>query len=371
MALYLGLISGTSTDAVDAALVSIDDSRIFLEAFLEVPYRADVRARLERVVQSGECSLFELGALDSDLAVAFADAALELLAASGTDRAAVTALGSHGQTVVHSPDSSPAFTLQLGNPSLIAHRTGLVTVADFRSKDIVAGGQGAPLVPGFHAQLFRNSSRDVAVVNIGGISNVTLLPRAPSSPVIGFDCGPGNTLMDLWTQRHLGQAFDANGRWAASGRVLPEMLRAMKSDPFFARQPPKSTGRELFNLDWLDARTAACSGRVSPADVQATLASLTAEVITEAVRGCLPQCSEILVCGGGARNHELMRLLSQNAPAGCRVAPTDDAGLPASAVEACAFAWLAERRLKGLPGNVPSVTGAKAPVILGGVYEPR
>lgn len=356
-------------DAVDTALVAIDDSAFRLVEFREFPYPDELRARLETAVRTGHGSFAELGALDSLLGMAFADAALELIRSCGIARESVLALGSHGQTILHSPDSSPAFTLQLGNPSVIAYRTGLLTVADFRSKDMAAGGQGAPLVPGFHASLFRETARDVAVVNIGGISNVTLLPA--SAPIVGFDCGPGNTLMDLWIQRHLGRSFDENGEWATTGKVIPPLLASMKEETFFARRPPKSTGRELFNLPWLDARIAASGARCAPVDVQATLARLTAETVTDAVRGSLPACSKILVCGGGARNAALMRLIRETAPGDCEVARSDDAGMPAPAVEACAFAWLAERRLRNLPGNLPSVTGAQMPVTLGAIYEPR
>ena len=266
-------------------------------------------------------------------------------------------------------ESTPAFTLQLGNPSVIARQTGIVTVADFRAKDVAAGGQGAPLVPGFHERMFRNEHRDLAVVNIGGISNATLLSRKPVEPLIGFDCGPGNTLMDLWVRRHLGVALDVGGRWAASGKPDAGLLQSLLSDPYFLREPPKSTGRELFNMAWLDARLDALPYRLPAEDVQATLARFTAEAITSSIERHLPECSEILICGGGVHNAELMRLLSKAGGTGCLVRSTGDVGMPADAVEACTFAWLAERRLRRQPGNVSSVTGAEAPVILGGIYD--
>lgn len=370
MALYVGLISGTSMDGIDAALVEIGESEVTLRHFLETPYAPSVHDRLERLVQSGETTLKEIGALHTEIGLAFADATLALLERARTAAASITAIGSHGQTAVHSVDSSPAFTLQLGNASVIARRTGIVTVADFRSKDVAAGGQGAPLVPGFHERMFRNDHRDVAVVNIGGISNVTLLSRRPGDALLGFDCGPGNTLMDLWARRHMGVAMDVNGGWAASGKVDPRLLNAMLSDPYFARKPPKSTGRELFNMAWLDAQLGALPYRLANEDVQATLARFTADAITSSIERYLPECSEMLICGGGARNGELMRLLGAAGTSRFRVRSTDDVGMPGDAVEACTFAWLADRRLRRQPGNVPTVTGAGAPVILGGIYEP-
>lgn len=370
MALYLGLISGTSMDAIDAALVEIDKSGVQLKHFLETPYGAALHARLERVVQGGEATLNEIGSLHTEVGLAFADAALALLRNSNIAAESIMAVGSHGQTVVHSTDSSPAFTLQLGNPSVIARRTGIVTIADFRSKDVAAGGQGAPLVPGFHEQMFRNAHRDVAVVNIGGISNATLLSRKAGDILLGFDCGPGNTLMDLWTRRHMGLALDVDGRWAASGSVHAGLLESMLSDPYLARHPPKSTGRELFNMAWLDGHLRHLPHRPATEDVQATLAQFTVETIVSSIERYLPECAEMLVCGGGARNRELMRLLAVAAGSKYSVRTTGEVGMPGDAVEACTFAWLAERRLRRQPGNIPSVTGAEAPVILGGVYEP-
>jgi len=370
MALYVGLISGTSMDAIDAALVEIGEPGILLKHFIETPYPASLHARLERLVQEGSATLTEIGSVHTEIGLAFADATMRLLAAAHTSAASITAIGSHGQTVVHSVESTPAFTLQLGNPSVIARQTGIVTVADFRAKDVAAGGQGAPLVPGFHERMFRNEHRDLAVVNIGGISNATLLSRKPVEPLIGFDCGPGNTLMDLWVRRHLGVALDVGGRWAASGKPDAGLLQSLLSDPYFLREPPKSTGRELFNMAWLDARLDALPYRLPAEDVQATLARFTAEAITSSIERHLPECSEILICGGGVHNAELMRLLSKAGGTGCLVRSTGDVGMPADAVEACTFAWLAERRLRRQPGNVSSVTGAEAPVILGGIYDP-
>lgn len=357
-------------DAIDAALVDIDAARVELRAFIEIPYELTLRERLEKLVRSRESSIDEIGALDTALGEAFAAAALTLLAQQGKSSAEITAIGSHGQTIGHGVEGRHPYTLQIANPSVIAFRTGIVTVADFRSKDVAAGGQGAPLVPGFHEHMFRQDGRDVAVVNIGGIANVSLLARARSQPLLGFDCGPGNTLMDLWIERHLGQAFDADGRWAASGTPHEALLNSMLSDAYFERPPPKSTGREHFHLEWLTRHLAGLATTPAAADVQATLAELTARSVVADIDRYLPGCTDIAICGGGARNSDLMRRLRAAAGQRRSVYATDDIGLPAAAIEACTFAWLAARRLQRLPGNVASVTGATAPAILGGVYEP-
>lgn len=357
-------------DAIDAALVDIDAACFELRAFVEIPYELPLRERLEKLVRKRESAIDEIGALDTALGHAFAAAALTLLAHQGTPSSQITAIGSHGQTIGHGVDGRYPYTLQIANPSVIAFRTGIVTVADFRSKDVAAGGQGAPLVPGFHEHMFRRDGRDVAVVNIGGISNVSLLARDRAHPLLGFDCGPGNTLMDLWSERHLGHAFDADGRWAASGTPNEALLKSLLSDAYFSRQPPKSTGRELFHLDWLERHLARMSAAPAAVDVQATLAELTARSIVADIDRHLPNCTDVAICGGGARNRELMRRLRVTAGARRSVYATDELGLPAAAIEACTFAWLAARRLQRLPGNVASVTGATAPVILGGVYDP-
>jgi anhydro-N-acetylmuramic acid kinase len=370
MPLFVGLISGTSMDAIDAALVDIDAERVKLLAFVEIPYDRPLRDRLEKLVRVRASPIDEIGELDTVLGHAFAAAALTLLEQQGMSPSLITAIGSHGQTIGHGVEGQYPYTLQIANPSVIAYRTGILTVADFRSKDIAAGGQGAPLVPGFHEHMFRRAGRDVAVVNIGGISNVSLLASELARPILGFDCGPGNTLMDLWIQRHRGEAFDVDGRWAASGTSNEALLTHLLGDAYFARQPPKSTGRELFHLDWLDQHLACMSAPPSAADVQATLAELTTQCIIGDIDRHLPACTDIAICGGGARNSELMRRLRTVAGQQRSVYATDEIGLPAAAIEACTFAWLAARRLQRLPGNVSSVTGATAPVILGGIYAP-
>ena len=370
MPLFIGLISGTSMDAIDAALVDIEDDRLELRTFLEVPYDPALRERLEHLIRARSAPVDEIGRLNTALGHAFADAALQLLSNSNTPVSAIAAIGSHGQTIGHAVDGTCPYTLQIADPSIIAYRTGILTVADFRSKDVAAGGQGAPLVPGFHERMFRNHERDLAVVNIGGISNVSLIARNPDLPLLGFDCGPGNTLMDLWIQQHHGMTFDRNGEWAASGTPNETLLRQMLAAPYFLREPPKSTGRELFHLGWLKEQLDAFGAPVAPADVQSTLATLTAASIVADINRYLPACTDVAVCGGGARNGDLMRRLRDAAGSGRVVYATDDIGLPAAAIEAITFAWLASRRLAGLAGNVPSVTGASAPVVLGGVFEP-
>jgi len=370
VALFIGLISGTSMDAIDAALVDIEDTHLALRAFLEVPYEATLRERLEYLIRSRCAPVDEIGALNTALGQAFADAALRLLATSNITASDVTAIGSHGQTIGHAVEGPNPYTLQIADPSVIAYRTGILTVADFRSKDVAADGQGAPLVPGFHEHLFRNEERDLAVVNIGGIANVSLLARDPSRPLLGFDCGPGNTLMDLWIRRHRGVDFDDNGQWAARGTPNDDLLAQLLASPYFARRPPKSTGRELFHLDWLDQQLSAFGKSLEPVDVQATLAALTVYSIVSDIDRYLPACTDVAVCGGGVRNSDLMRRLQIAARKSRAVYTTDAIGLPAAAIEAITFAWLASRRLAGLTGNVPSVTGANAPVVLGAVYEP-
>jgi anhydro-N-acetylmuramic acid kinase len=254
--------------------------------------------------------------------------------------------------------------LQIQNPSLLAELSGIAVVADWRSRDVAAGGQGAPLVPAFHQAVFGRAGQDLAVLNVGGIANLSVL--SAQGDAMGFDCGPGNVLMDLWCQRHTGQAYDDAGRWAASGEVQPDLLKRWMDEPFFHRAPPKSTGRDLFHAQWLDSHLAAVSA-LPPQDVQASLCALTAESIASAVSKYAPHSSRLMVCGGGAYNQCLMDMLQARLPQ-LSVASTDTAGLPPSQVEAAAFAWLARQTCLGLPGNLPKATGAKGARVLGGIY---
>jgi anhydro-N-acetylmuramic acid kinase len=361
--LYLGLISGTSADGIDAALVRFEPhcELVFGRTY---PWDETLRARLIALGQGGEAtSLDELGELDTTLARAFADAAMQAIADSGTDRNQLRAIGSHGQTVRHRPESSAAFTWQMGDGNVIAERSGITTVADFRRRDVAAGGHGAPLMPAFHAAMLRSPDEDRAVLNLGGIANFTLLPRA--GEVRGFDTGPANALMDAWYERHTGQAYDAGGAFAASGAVDAGLLARLLDDPWFALPPPKSTGREQFHLRWLESQLGVEG--LSPADVQATLLELSAITVADALRATQPGTARVLGCGGGVRNAALMARISANLP-GVVVESTAAHGLDPDYVEAMGFAWLARETLAGRPGNLPSVTGAKGLRILGTVY---
>ncbi|MEO6967641.1 MAG: anhydro-N-acetylmuramic acid kinase [Rhodanobacteraceae bacterium] len=364
-ALYLGLISGTSADGIDAALCSFDPAPR-LHAALTHPYPNDLRARILELAQGdGATTLDEIGALDAAIGGCFADAALALLARSGSAAEDVRAIGSHGQTLRHRPNATPRFTLQLGDPNLIAERTHITTVADFRRADFAAGGQGAPLLPILHAALLGEHGVTRAVLNLGGIANLTVL-RADGH-VLGFDVGPANGLLDAWCALHSGESFDRDGVFAARGQADAALLARLLDDPYFGLAPPKSTGREHFHLDWLRARL---NDRVlSPEDVQATLIALTARSVADAVTAHANDADEILVCGGGVHNPVLMQAL-QHVLAPRAVASTAQAGVDPDYVEAMAFAWLARERLEGRPGNLPSVTGAEGLRLLGGVYRP-
>lgn len=362
MAYFIGLMSGTSMDAVDAAMLEFSGKGPRLIATHTQPFPKETRQQLERFVSSTVHDIHQLGELDSAIGQLFAEATLQLL----KDRFSpdeICAIGSHGQTVFHAPRHDPPFTLQIGDPNIIAERTGITTVADFRRRDIAAGGQGAPLVPAFHNAIFRNARRNRVVLNIGGIANITVLPADPAQPVLGFDTGPGNTLLDTWIRRHLNQPMDHYGRWAASGTPDPELLAQLLTEPFFSMTPPKSSGRELFNLSWLERHK--LPGR--PENVQATLAQLTVESVARAIEKYAPQTEELFVCGGGAYNLLLMEELKRRLQ-GVQVASTETLGLKPTWVEAAAFAWLAKQTMEGKPGNLPEATGAHHPVILGAIY---
>jgi len=369
--LYVGLMSGTSIDGVDAALVQLDAGRPSLVTAISHPIPAPLATALHRV--SGQTGLDALLDLDQQVAALHADATLALLARAGVAPGDIIALGSHGQTVHHRPHGPFPTTLQIGDPSLIAARTWITTVADFRRRDMALGGQGAPLVPAFHAACLRQPRQDRAVLNLGGIANLTLLPGAAEHPVTGFDTGPANTLLDAWFRRHHpgGPGYDRQGRWAAAGRTDTGLLDRLLQDPYFHQPPPKSTGPEYFNLDWLAHPRQAGSTLPAPQDTQRTLIALTAESVTRALASALPGAAALYVCGGGVHNPVLMDAISAalgDRLPGCRVAPTSAIGLDPDWVEAMAFAWLAGRTLAGLPGNLPEVTGAQASAPLGGIY---
>lgn len=365
--LYLGLMSGTSMDGVDAVLCEFEGARFRrARATAASGYPGALRSALLRLQREKPAiTLDQLARFDRAIAEVFAEAARRALAAARVKASAVRALGSHGQTVMHDPLGARS-SMQLGDPSAIAALTGITTVADFRRADVARGGQGAPLVPAFHHAVFAAAREPRAVVNIGGIANVTLLPDASAAAVRGFDTGPGNALLDEWSQTHLQRTLDAGGRWAARGRVDAALLRAMLDDPYFAKRPPKSTGRAEFNLDWVRQRFPALD-RLALADAQATFCELTAQTIAEAIALEAPATRAVFVCGGGARNTYLMRRLAALMPER-RVATTAELGLVPDLVEAAAFAWLAMRTLRGLPGNLPAATGARESAVLGGVY---
>ncbi len=353
-------MSGTSLDGVDAALVDFSGAAASVVATAYLPYPIELREQALCLHQEQRDELHLALVLANKLAHVYAEAVRAVLDRSAVPASAIRALGCHGQTIRHQPGLG--YSLQLNNPALLAEVSGIAVVADFRSRDIAAGGQGAPLVPAFHDALFRDPARRRVILNIGGIANLTDL--APGRPTHGFDCGPGNLLLDAWAQRHLGLAFDEGGRWAQTGQVQQELLGRLLAHGFFALAPPKSCGREQFNLSWLDT---CLSGAEAPADVQATLAALTAAGVQQAIAKSGGPPEELYVCGGGAHNIALLRRLEQLLPA-TKVDTTEALGLPADWVEAVAFAWLARRTLAGLPGNLPEVTGARGPRILGAIY---
>ncbi|HST27707.1 MAG TPA: anhydro-N-acetylmuramic acid kinase [Rudaea sp.] len=362
-ALFLGLISGTSADGIDVALASFDPAPR-LHAALTHPYPDDLRRRILALAQGdGRIALDELGALDVEIARNFAVAANALLKREGIAAAEIAALGSHGQTVRHRPRQTPPYTSQLGDPNVIAELTGIATVADFRRRDIAAGGQGAPLAPAFHAAMLAHDGIDRVVLNLGGIANITVLD---DNRLRGFDTGPASCLLDAWAQEQLGEPFDRNGGLAARGKVDEALLARLLDEPYFAAPPPKSTGREVFHLDWL--RPCLRAAHATPADVQATLVELTARSIADAVRAHAPNAREALVCGGGVHNPVLMRAIAV-ALAPVAVASTATRGIDPDFVEAMAFAWLAHQRMLGhAPENICNVTGARGARVLGGIY---
>ena len=364
--LFVGVLSGTSVDAVDAALVRLAP-HVELVASHTLPYPPELRAELLALAVPGENEIDRLGSADVAVGRHFARAVNELLTRAAAARAGVAAIGSHGQTIRHRPKAALPFTLQIGDPNVIAAETGLTVVGDFRRKDLALGGQGAPLVPAFHEAVFRKAGVARAVVNIGGIANLTALPADATAPVLGFDTGPGNTLLDAWCRKQRGEPMDREGRFAASGRVQEALLARLLSDEFFARPAPKSTGPEHFSPAWLEERSAGFAA----ADMQATLVALTAESIARAVRATLgADAVEVFICGGGARNPVLMQALRERL-SGCTVDTTAALGVDPGWVEAMAFAWLARRRVRGESGNCVVVTGAKRAAVLGGVWMPE
>ncbi|MBI3560540.1 MAG: anhydro-N-acetylmuramic acid kinase [Gammaproteobacteria bacterium] len=364
--IYIGLMSGTSMDAVDAVVVQLSESRPQLLATYSEPLPAALHTQLLLLAQGQPHTFSELVRADVQLGKFFAHAALRVLHYAKLDPGDIHAIGSHGQTVWHISAGEERSSLQIADPNIIAEITGITTVADFRRRDIAAGGQGAPLVPAFHAACFHSTQEERVVLNIGGIANITILSKARDTNLLGFDTGPGNTLLDIWAQEHQRGHYDNNGEFARNGRIIPSSLEKLLADGYFRLPPPKSTGREYFNRQWLHQQIKNLAG-FAPADIQATLCELTAISITQAIEKYAPTTQRVLVCGGGVNNTYLLQRL-QHGLADIPIEPTTAYGVDPKWVEAIAFAWLAKQTLARQPGNLPSVTGARRPVILGAVY---
>lgn len=365
--LYIGLMSGTSIDSIDAVLVDFSQATPQLLASHQHDIPKQLRATLVKLNSPGNNELASMAKADVLLGQCFADAVNTLLSKHDIEATRITAIGSHGQTLRHVTDQLPAYTLQIGDPNTIAALTGITTVADFRRRDLAEGGQGAPLMPAFHNQLFRRQGAERVVLNIGGMANITLLPVQAAAEVIGFDTGPGNVLMDDWVQRHQKVAYDKAGQWAASGDVDDALLKRLLGEKYFQLAPPKSTGRDLFNRHWLETMIKKHGKRLQRKNVQATLCELSAVSITDAIHAYAPNAETVIVCGGGVHNRTLMfrlQLLLGDIP----VQSSEDLGIDPDDMEAIGFAWLARQTINGKPGNLPSVTGAHQPAVLGGIY---
>ena len=374
--LFIGLMSGTSLDGIDGVVVDFAAAKSSVGApvvsHAKRPFSPDLRTRLAALNRSGDDEIHRAALAANALARDYAALVETLRGSAAAANRPIVAIGCHGQTIRHRPGEfdGVGYTIQLNAPALLAELTGIDVIADFRSRDVAAGGQGAPLVPAFHRAIFGRAGATVAILNLGGIANLTVL--GPAQEVIGFDCGPANTLLDLWCERSSGRPFDADGAAAARGVVDARLLDALLAEPYFALAPPKSTGLDHFNASWLDARldVADARARLRPEDIQATLAQLTADVVAASCRRHAPTADELVVCGGGAFNADLMARLGRAlAPMG--VVASDARGLPADQVEATAFAWLARAFVARQPGNVPTATGAAGPRVLGALYPAR
>ncbi len=371
--LYIGLMSGTSLDGVDGVLADFaagDSCPLQVLAHAHRPFAPALVDELLALNSVGVNELHRAALAGNALTRVYAEVIEAVLTHGNTPRSSVRAVGAHGQTVRHRPQAfdETGYTLQLNSPALLAELSGIDVIADLRSRDVAAGGQGAPLVPAFHRAVFGRPGQTVAVLNIGGISNLTVLRADGTS--IGFDCGPGNALMDHWCRQHTGRPYDDAGAWAASGHAVDKLLVGMLADPYFSAPAPKSTGRDLFHASWLESQLQALATTPAPVDVQATLAELTAATCAADVRSQARGATELLVCGGGALNRHLMQRLAGRL-AGVAVMSTDERGLPANQVEACAFAWLARAFDRRDCANLPSVTGASGPRVLGALYPAR
>jgi len=364
--LYAGLMSGTSMDGIDAALVEFNGSQIKLIASHSHSIPTELKTKLSLLsLNSGAATIDMLGEADAELGDLFAEAINELLSSACIHSSQVAGIGSHGQTIRHRPDLPHRFTMQVGDANKISYKTGITTVADFRRKDMAANGEGAPLAPAFHQQVFHSKNENRAVLNIGGISNLTYLPKDKNQACLGFDCGPGNILMDAWIQQHQQQAFDKNGEWAASASADRKFVSQLMSDAFIQQSPPKSTGKEHYHLGWLKQQ--GNIKKLNAAQVQASLCQFTCDSIVYAIENHMPELSRLIVCGGGVHNAHLILLLRNRLPE-IIIESSEKHGIHPDWVEAIAFAWLAKKTLSKQSGNLPAVTGANQAVILGAIY---
>ena len=364
--LYIGIMSGTSMDGIDASLVEFHPQGHKHLASHNHPWPQELQQQLRAISQPGNNEIDRLGVLDARVANEFSQCVSELLQRSNYSPQQISAIGSHGQTIRHRPEESIPFTLQIGDPNIIAEQTGITTVADFRRRDMAAGGQGAPLVCAFHAAIFREKTENRVILNIGGIANITVLPADTNTPVSGFDTGPGNTLLDAWARRHLNAQYDESGAWANGGKVDPSLLTEMLKSDYLQLAPPKSTGPEQFNLEWLDSILDRLP-QIDPQDVQTTLVDFSAITIAQAIQRWATGSDRVIVCGGGVHNQTLVRRLQEET----RETPVESSAsykIDPDHIEAMAFAWLARQTMLGLPGNFPDVTGASGTRILGGIY---
>ncbi len=355
-------MSGTSMDAVDCALVSFENDETKLIDYAQYPLDDDLKKSVRSI--NARTPPEEIEQLDAHLGHLFANATNALIKKTNVNPKEITAVGCHGQTVLHEPNAPKPFSLQIGNANIIVKETGILTIADFRNMDIAAGGQGAPLAPAFHQFQFRHAHKNRVILNIGGMANITILPADTNLPVTGFDTGPGNALMDDWARQHLNVDMDKNGEWASRGHVDQTLLNEMLNDDYFKKSPPKSTGIEYFNLDWLGS----FDFSLKPEDIQATLLALSVKTISQAIIQYAANTDEVLVCGGGIHNTATMHALSEHL-IDCNVVSTSEYGLDPDCIEAVTFAWLAKRRIENKPGNLPSVTGATKTVLLGTIHE--
>ncbi len=353
-------MSGTSLDGIDVALVDFSNDKAQLLSTHYQAYPQQLKDVLLELHQPGFNEIHHTQLVSISLARSYAEATLGLLNKAGLDKDHIQAIGCHGQTIRHRPEHG--YSLQLSNSALLAELTGTHVVSDFRARDIAAGGQGAPLVPAFHDRMLRHPKRHRAILNLGGIANLTDLP--PNLTTTGFDTGPGNLLLDMWIAKHRGESYDKGGEWAASGKIIQVLLQRMLAESYFSNRPPKSSGRDLFNLAWLETHL---DGTELPVDVQATLLALTCESIANAVNNFCTGTEELYLCGGGAHNTALTNLLQQCLPL-CQIQKTDSLGIPADWMEAIAFAWLARQTMNLRPGNLPAATGASHACVLGAIY---